>query len=76
MKSYIEQRRESIKAQKEVFHESVVGCNLYLSLVKCCFFCGQAADTDIYEVTTFQVDRHVRKSAEFIGDSVKMWRST
>lgn len=35
-----------------------------------CFFCGQAAGTDgLHEVTTFQVDQRVRKSAELTRDS-------
>ena len=36
-----------------------------------CFFCGEAAGTDgLHEVTTFQVDQHMRKSAELTGDSL------
>ena len=36
-----------------------------------CFFYDQAAGTDgLHEVTTFQVDQHVRKSAELTRDSL------
>ena len=36
-----------------------------------CFFCGQAAGMDgLHEVTTFQMDQRVHKSAELTGDSL------
>ena len=36
-----------------------------------CFFCGQEAGTDgLHEVTTLQVDQHVRESAKLTGDSL------
>jgi hypothetical protein len=42
-----------------------------------CFFCGQAAGTDgLHEVTTLQVDQHVRKSAELTGDSLLLAKLT
>ena len=42
-----------------------------------CFFCGQTAGTDgLHEVTTFQVDQHVRKSAELTETAFSWPNST
>ena len=71
-KCYKGPRRRNMKAQKgKVLHASVVDYVLH-SLVRCLvFFCGQAAGTDgLHEVTTFQVDQRVCKSAELTGDSL------
>lgn len=36
-----------------------------------CFFCAQVAGTDgLHEVTTFQVDKHVRECAQLTGDNM------
>ena len=62
------------RAQKKVkngmvLHASVVDYVLY-SLVRCLVFSQAAGMDGLHEVTTFQVDQHVHKSAELTGDSL------
>lgn len=65
------QKRENECAETDVPRK----CSRLQSSVKpskeVCFFCNQTAGSDsLHEVTTFQVDQRVRKSAELTGDSL------